>query len=129
MIQLVLGSLHHFCKDIFSRTLSRNRRFSGNFKTSIQNTFSWIFFTYLFSINNQLLIIINIYYFQYWFWKMSRVLCSRLFHIFQHILLKYSSLYTSLQIVVKRLYRKAVEQSFYWRKWYLWDICNESKWA
>ena len=127
MIQLVLGSLHHFCKDIFSGTLSRNRRFSGNFKTSIQNTFSWIFFTYLFSINNQLLI--NIYYFQYWFWKMSKVLCSRLFHIFQHILLKCNSLYTRLQIVVKRLYRKVIQQSFYWRKWYLWDICNESKWA
>ena len=29
-----------FCKNIFSGTLSRKQRFSGNFKTSIQNAFS-----------------------------------------------------------------------------------------
>ena len=32
MIQLVLESLHHFCKNIFSGTLSRKQRFPGNSK-------------------------------------------------------------------------------------------------
>ena len=38
---------------------------------------------------------------------MSKVLLSRLFHIFQNILAKYSSLYVRLQIILKRLYEKS----------------------
>ena len=42
---------------------------------------------------------------------MSNVLCSRLFHLFQNIPLKYSSLNTHLQIILKRLYRKVIQQA------------------
>ena len=125
LTQSVLGSLHYFFRNIFSGTLLRRWRFTGNFKTSIYNTCFWILFTYLFSINNQLLT--NIYYLRYW--KMSEVLCLRLFHILQNILLKYKSLYACLQIILRRLQWKLIQQNFYWRKRYLWDNCNKSKWA
>ena len=39
------------------------------------------------------------------------MLCSRLFHLFQNIHLKYSSLNTRLQIILKRLYRKVIQQA------------------
>ena len=113
MIQLVLGSLHHFCKNIFSGTLSSKRRFSGNFKTSILNQFSWVFFTCLFSIDSQLLI--NIYYLQYWFLKNEQGIMFKTFQNFQNIPSKYSSFYTRLEFILKRLYRKVIQQSFYWR--------------
>ena len=38
------------------------------------------------------------------FWKIIKVLCSRSFHIFQNIPLKYSSLSTYVQIILKRLW-------------------------
>ena len=44
---------------------------------------------------------------------MRKVLCSILFLIFQNIPLKYGSLYTRLQIILKRLYQKVIQQSFY----------------
>ena len=42
MLQLVLGSLHHFSKSSFSGTLSKTWRFSGNFKT-IQKILYFLF--------------------------------------------------------------------------------------
>ena len=63
------------------------------------------------------------------FWKMSKVLCSRFFCIFQNIPLKYSRLYTRLQFIVKRLYEKVIQENFFWRKGYLLDSCNKSIWA
>ena len=60
------------------------------------------------------------------FWKMSKLLCSRFFHIFRNVPLKYSSLYTRLQIILKRLYWKVNQQNFFSRKGYLWNSCNKS---
>ena len=45
------------------------------------------------------------------FLKIRKVLCSRFFHIFLNIPLKYSSLYTRLQIILKRLYQKVIQQN------------------
>ena len=94
----------------FFRNISKDARFSGNSKLSIWNTFSRIFFTYLFSISNQLLI--NIYYLHYWFLKKRKVLCSRFFYIFQNIPVKCRSLYTRLRIILKRLHPKVIRQKF-----------------
>ena len=60
---------------------------------------------------------------------MSKKLCSRFFHILLNTLLKYSNLYTFLQIIRKRLYRKFIQQNFFWKKGYLWDSCNKSIWV
>ena len=46
MKQLVLGILHHFCKNIFSGTFSRKQSFSGNFKTSILSKLEFSLPTY-----------------------------------------------------------------------------------
>ena len=80
MIKLILGSLHRFCENIFSGTLSKTRRFSGNFKTNFLSTFYWFFFTCLFSINNQLLI--NIYYLQYRFLENEEGIMFMIFSLF-----------------------------------------------
>ena len=77
MIQLILGGPHHFYEIHFFRNFSKDARFSGNFKLSICNTFSRIFFTYLFSISNQLLI--NIYYLHYWFLKKEEGVMLKIF--------------------------------------------------
>ena len=50
------------------------------------------------------------------FWKIGKVLCSRFFPIFLNILLKYSSLYTRPQIIVKRLYQKVIRQNYSYQK-------------
>ena len=47
------------------------------------------------------------------FWKMSKVLHSRFFHIFLNISLKHSSFSTGLQIILKRLYQKVIQENLF----------------
>ena len=116
-------------KTLFSGTFSWTRRLSGNYLKFINKYLEYIsssiFFTYLFSIHNELLI--SIFYLQYWFLENGQDIMFNIFSHFCKYTFKIQSLYTP-ENYSKTFKSKSYSRNSFWRKGYVWDSWKKSIW-